>query len=260
LVDFLEDVEEQLRSERFVAMVRRAIPWVVGALGVVVLGYLGVWAFRVYQDRNLAASASAYQNGLDALGKGDRAAAFADFDAARKAGAPGYATLALIQEGDIRLAEGKPDEAARLYDQGAASAPNLIFGDLARLKAAEAVLDTAPLAQLRTRLAPLEDPKRPFSLYAKEAMAFAELRAGHTADARRDFSVLELSLGAPSDMRQRAELAVAVIDQGEAAAAAAGAQASATMPPPPPMILTPPVPPSPAAQGGSPANSAGAVR
>jgi hypothetical protein len=244
LVDFLEDVEEQLRSERFLGRVRQAIPWIVGALALVLLAYLAFWAFKAFQDRNLASAASAYQNGLYALGKGDQAAALADFEAARKAGAPGYATLASMQQGDVALANGKAEEAARDFDQAAATAPNRIFGDLASLKAAEAALDTEPLAQIRTRLTPLTEAGRPFALYAKEALAFAELKAGHTDEARRDLTVLQLSLGAPQDVRQRAELATAAIDQGEAGAASAGASVAATMPPSPPTMLAPPSAPA----------------
>lgn len=259
MVDFLEDVEEQLRSDRFAALVRRAIPWITGALALVILGYLAFWGYRAFQDRNLARAAASYQNGLYALGKGDQAGALEEFETARNAGAPGYAALALLQEGNLKLAAGAGDDAARLYDQAAGIAPNAIFADLARLKAAEAVLDTAPLAQMRTRLTPLTQANRPFAVYAKEALALAELRAGRTADARRDLSVLQLSLAAPQDVRQRAELAIAVIDQGEAAAAAAGASAAATMPPSAPMML-PSASPAPSAQDEAPSTPSGAAQ
>ena len=239
MVDLFNEVDEELRSGQAISLVRRLAPWATGALAVVLIAYCGVWAYKAYQDRNLATASLAYQKGVDALQQGDSAGAFADFEEARQAGAPGYKTLALMQEGDLRMTAGKPDEAAALFDRAAAAAPNQIFGDLARLKAALALLDQAPLAQLRTRLTALEGPKRPLSAYAKEAMAMAELLAGKTDDAKRDLAVLQLSLGAPEDMRQRAQIAIALIDHGDVSAAVAAVKAAATMPPPPPMNVAP---------------------
>lgn len=93
------------------------------------------------------------------------------------------------------------------------------------------------------------DSKRPYAIFAREALAMAKLMAGKTADARRDFSTIQLSLDAPEDLRQRAQLAVVLIDSGEAAAAVSAAKTAATMPPPPAsMVGAPP----PAAQGPSP--------
>jgi hypothetical protein len=249
VVDLFQEVEEQLRSDRYRDFVRRAAPIVSGLLALVLLGYLGFWGFKVYQDRNLNAAASAYQKGVDAVGQNDQAGALKDFQDASKAGAPGYKTLALMQEGGLNAAQGKPAEAAALFDQAAKTAPNPILGDLASLRAAQVLIDTAPYAEMQRRLTPLADPKRPYALFAKEALAMAKLMAGKTADARRDFEVLGLSLGAPDDMRQRCQLAVALIDAGETPAAVAAVKVAATMPPlPAANVATPP--PGTSSQGG----------
>jgi hypothetical protein len=239
LVDLFNEVDEELRSDQAISVFRRVAPWVTGVLAVVLIGYLGFWGYKTFQDRNQAAASLAYQKGVDALQQGDSAGALADFEQARKAGAPGYKTLALMQEGDLRMTAGKPDDAVKLFDQAASAAPNQVLGDLARLKAALALVDTAPLPQLKARLDPLMAAKRPFALYAKEAMAMGELMAGKTDDAKRDLSVLQLSLGVPEEMRQRAQIAEALIDHGDAAAAVAAVKTAATMPPLPPMNVAP---------------------
>jgi hypothetical protein len=68
-----------------------------------------------------------------------------------------------------------------------------------------------------------------------------------------------LSFGAPEDMRQRAQLAIAAIDGGEAPSAVAAVKLAATMPPSPPMTLAPPVTAAPA-PAGAPASQAGAAQ
>ena len=240
MVDLFDEVEEELRSDRYRNLLRRLLPWVTGIFAAVLLGYLAFWGYTAWQDRNLAAGALAYQKGVDALGAGDAKTALDSFDAAKKAGAPGYKTLALMEEGNLRAELNKPAEAAKLFDQAADAAPNQIIGDLARLKAAQVLLDTAPLPQLTTRLTPLMDGKRPYAVFARETLAMAKLMAGKTADARKDFSAIQLSLTAPEDMRQRAQLAIAVIDSGEAATAVSAVKTAATMPPPPASMVGPP--------------------
>ena len=83
-------------------------------------------------------------------------------------------------------------------------------------------MDSAPYPQLQTRLMPLTDANRPYSLFAREALAMAKLLAGKTDEAKKDFTVIGFSLGAPQDMRERAQVAIAVIDAGDAPAAVAG--------------------------------------
>jgi hypothetical protein len=240
VVDLFEEVEEELRSDWYKKLLHRGAPWVTAALAVVLAAYLGYWGFKLYQDRNLAKANLEYQTGVDALAKNDSAGALQHFQAAESAGAPAYKALALMQQAGVSATAGKNQAAADLYDAAAKAAPNQIFADLASLRAAQMLLDTAPLPQLRARLEPLADPKRPFSLYAKEALAMAELMAGQTAAAERHLKVLITTLGVSDDMRERAEATVQLIDAGETPVAIAAVQAAAKLPPPPPMSLTPP--------------------
>jgi hypothetical protein len=256
VVDLFDEVEEELRTERYSSLVRRIAPWVTAVLTVLLVAYLGYWGWTVYQARQAARAAAEYQKGLDALQQSDPTGAFSQFEAAAKDGSPAYKTLALMEEGGIRQAAGKADEAASLFGEAARAAPNPLLGDLASLRAGLAVLDTAPLPQIEARLRPLTDAKRPFALYAKEALAMAELRAGRTADARRDFSGVSISLGASDEMRQRARMAVAVIDSGEAPTVIKAVQIAATLPPPGQTSVAPP--PDAQSPGGAPASQPGA--
>ena len=153
MVDFVDEVEEQLRSDRYRALARRILPWFAAALAATIVGWLGVWGFQAWQNRNVGKASIAYDKGVAALAQGDETGAYTDFEVVGKTGPAGYKTLALMQQGNIRLAAGKQQDAAGFYDAAAKAAPNAVLGDLARLKAALALLDTAPLPQLQTRLA-----------------------------------------------------------------------------------------------------------
>jgi hypothetical protein len=256
VVDLFEEVEEQLRSDRYLTLARQIAPWLTGLFAVVLVAWAGYWGYKIYQDRNLAVASSEYQQGVDALGQNDPTGAFSHFEAAAKAGAPAYKALALMQEGDLRQTAGKGDEAAKLFDQAAEASPNHIFADLNRLKAALAIMDTAPFTQMQARLAPLTDTKRPYWLFAKEALAMAELQAGKTAEARRDCSAISLTIGVPDDMAKRCQMVMALVDSGDAPSAIAAVKVAATLPPPAPDTVAPP--PGADGQGAPPQSPAGA--
>jgi hypothetical protein len=234
VVDFIEEVEEQLRSDRYRSIAIKAAPWFAALLGGIVAVWLAVWGFNVWRDRNIAAASVTYDKALTELAQGDQTGAYNDFGPIAASGPAGYKTLALMQQGNIRLSAGKNGDAAGLFDRAAAAAPDPMLGDLARLRAVLALMDSTPFAQLQTRLAVLIGDKKPFDLQAREALAMAKLAAGKTSEARGDFNALAITLGVSQAMRARAQAAIALIDAGEVNAALAAAKAAATMPPPKP--------------------------
>jgi hypothetical protein len=248
VVDFIEEVEEQLRADRYKALAQRTLPWFVAALVAVVVGWLGAWGYQNWRNHNIDKASGAYEAALNTLIQGDQTGAYNAFDPIAKSGPPGYKTLALIQQGNIRLGADKTEEAAALYDAAAKAAPNAILGDQARLKAALALLDTAPYAQMETRLKALIGEKKPYDLQAREALAFAKLAAGKTAEAKADFSALTLMLGATDSMRSQARSAIAIIDSGQAKLAVEAVKLAATLPPPSQQMLQAP-PGGPGPQG-----------
>jgi hypothetical protein len=231
LVDFVEEVEERLRAERYRDLARRYLPWAIVAVAAAIVGWLGIWGYDAWRDRNIGQASIAYDKGMTELASGDATGAYNAFAPIAKDGPAGYRTLALMQQANIRLGAGKADEAAALYDAAAKTAPNQIFGDLARLRAAQVLMDTAPYPQLETRLKPLAGDNRPYSLQAREMLAMAKLQAGKTQEARGDFNALSLTLGVTPNMRARAQGAIALIDSGQAGLVAQVVRTAATLPP-----------------------------
>ncbi len=232
MVDFVEEIEDQLRAERYATLARRFLPWFVAAVAATVFGWLGVWGYDAWRDRDIGVASIAYDKGLAALSTGDPSAAFNDFAGIARNGPAAYRTLALMQQANMRSAADKADEAAGLYDAAAKAAPNAILHDLAALRAAQTLMDTAPYAQIEIRLKPLAGDRRPYSLEAKEMLAMAKLQAGKIQEARGDFNALGLTLGASQSLRARTQGAIALIDSGQAALVAQVVRAAATLPPP----------------------------
>ena len=260
MVDFVEEVEEQLRSDRYRSLARRAWPWFLAALVAVVVGWLVAWGYNAWRDRNIGHASVAYDKAISDLAQGDQTGAYTALDGIGKSGPAGYRTLALLEQGNLRLSAGKNTEAVAIFDQAANSAPNAILADFARLRAAQALLDAAPYAQLAPRLQALIGDKKPFGLQARELLAMAKLEAGQTAAAKADFSALSITLGVTQSMRSRAEAAIGLIDSGQAGAVLQVAKAAATLPPLPPQNAMGAPPSQAEAQEGAGANADGSAQ
>ncbi len=229
--DFVEEVEEQLRAEQMASLASRLWPWFAAALVATVIAWAGLAIYQAVRDRDISRASVVYDRAIDALASGDQTGAYTDLDPVAKDGPAGYRSLALMTQADMRLGAGKADEAAALYDRAAKAAPNAIFRDLARLRAAQALMDTAPLAQTQARLAPLIGADRPFDLEAREALALAKLQAGKAQEARGDLNAISLTLGVSQAMRSRAQAIIALIDSGQAGLDGRVVTTAATLPP-----------------------------
>jgi hypothetical protein len=236
VVDVFEEVEDQIRTERYRALAMKALPWVLGVAAAALIIALGFWGWDSYTTSKANKASETYMEALEANAQGDQAGAYAKLGEVAKSGARGYRGLALMAQGGMRMEAGKTDEAVKLWDEAAKAATDPVLGDLARLKSALALLDTAPYKDLEGRLTPLMEDKRPYRLQAREALAFAKVMAGKSAEAKADFTYLSQVLGASDGQRRRAQAALTLIDSGSAGAIPAAVKAAALLPPPAPQM------------------------
>ncbi len=233
MVDVFEEVEEQLRSDRYRALALKALPWVLGVLVAALVVSLGVWGFEHYRTEAANKASEQYAQAMEDFDQGRQAEATSLWTEVSKSSSKGYKSLALQHLGAARLAANQTAEAVKLFDQAAEAAPNNVIGDVARLKSAFALLDTAPLKDMEARLDPLTKEGRPYRTEAREALAFSKLLAGDTAGARGDFVVISLLPDAQQTARDRARAAMALIDSGSAKAVPGAVKAALALPPPP---------------------------
>jgi hypothetical protein len=232
VTDLFDEVEEQLRSDRYRQFARKGLPWVLGVAAVALVGWGGYWGYDAYRTKQTSAASETYSAATDALVAGDRAKAEVLWTEVSKSPAPAYKSLALMHLGAAALEAGKAAEAAKLFDASADAAGDPVLADAARLKSAFALLDTAPLKDLEGRLKPLMEDGRPYRVQAREALAFAKLNAGDLKGARGDFVLISQSLDASQGAQARAQAAIGLIDSGSAKALAGLVKAAASLPPP----------------------------
>lgn len=232
MTDLFEEVEEQLRSDRYRALALKTLPWVLGAFAAALIAFFGYWGLQQYREQQAAKASEQYSAGLDALNRGQKDQAAQLWGQAAQSPSRAYKSLALMQLGGLKLMDKQTAAAVKLFDQAADAAPDEVIGDAARLKSAFALLDTAPEKDLEARLSPLTKEGRPYRVQAREALGFAKLTAGDLPGARGEFVVISQSLDASDASRERAKAVMDLIDSGSAKLVAPVAKAAAALPPP----------------------------
>ena len=230
MVDVFEQVEEELRSDRYRRLARTWLPVVAGVLAVALAAALAWWGWQSWQTSRADQASVAYDRGLEALESNNAAGAEAAFTEAAEKGGGAYKALALMQRAGLAVEQNKVTEAVALFDEAAKASRDPILSDPAALKAVYLLMDTATLPDIEKRLEPLVGEKRPLRAFAQEAQAMARLQHGKTAEARSVLVQLQLGQDVPDQVRQRAQAAIEAIDSGTASALPAILKAQAALP------------------------------
>lgn len=231
MVDVFDEVEEELRRERYQAALRRYGPWVAGVAAAIVLGAAGYQFWDWNSSRTSAEASDQYMAAAEALASGDLTTADAGFADLAESGPRGYAALSLLRRGEIALQQNNAEEAARYFSAAAERSPEPLTRQLATYKATLAQFDALSYDDVRVRLSPLTEGDAPFGALARELIAAAAVRAERWDEARSAYELLSVSLDAPPGVSRRAAEALTLIAQNAPAAVAEdAAQAASEVP------------------------------
>ena len=246
MVDVFEQVEEELRSDRYKRLARTWLPVFGGVLLIALIAALAFWGWDSMQTSRADKASVAFDRGLQSMEANNPVGADAAFAQAAKDGNGAYKAMALMHRAGIAVDANRIPDALRLFDEAAGASRDPLLADAAGLKAAYLAMDTETLAQVEARLEPLAEDDRPFAPFAVEALAMARLQAGQTAPARAALVLLKNGLDTPPIVAQRAELTLAAIDAGAAANLKAIVEAQKRLPVQAPPAQAPQAGPAPA--------------
>lgn len=209
--DLLREVDEEIRRERYMRLWDRFGIYVVGAALLVVIAVAGWRGLEWYQAREAAKSGAQFEAALRLAADGKRAEAEAAFNELSKDATSGYRTLARFRAAaEAAKTDAKAGVAA--YDALAADQSlEPAFRDIARLHAGYLLADTASVAEMTERMAPLQGPAAPFRHSANELVGLAHYRAGEIDAAGKIFATIAGDADAPPSMRQRMQVMNALV-------------------------------------------------
>ncbi len=206
MADIFHEIDEDLRRERFNRLWTRYGAYVIGLavlIVVAVAGWRGYEWWRLQQDQ---AAGAQFEAALQLAADGKTAEADTAFQQIEKDGTPGYRVLARFRAA-AELA--KTDRAAAVADYDALAkdpAISRLMQNVAQIRAALLLVDTAPFADIEGRVKPLDTPEGAFRYSAREIIGLAQYKAGDYKAATDTFTALLNDGQTPPGLRRRAEL------------------------------------------------------
>jgi len=210
--DIFREVDEEVRRDQLKKLWDRWGNYIVAVAVLVVLAIAGWRAWSYWEMKKAQEAGTAFEAALASAQAGKHEEAEAAFAKIAAASPSGYRMLARMREA-AELAQRDRAAAVKAYDAIAAdSRMGRTLQDLAAVRAALLLVDSAPASEIQTRLEPLTASDRPFRHSARELIALAAWRSGDVKTARRWFDMIMTDAETPSGTRSRIEMMMALAD------------------------------------------------
>jgi hypothetical protein len=209
--ELFDEVDEEVRREQLKKLWEKYSIYII-ALALLIIAGVGGWRGYQYLEAKKAAEAGAAFNRaleLSEQGKHEEAEkAFADLAAK----APyGYRLLSRFRVA-AEAADRDPKAAAKMFDELAAdSSIGAEQQELARIRAAGLLVDSASYADMKQRLEQDTVPAATFRHSARELLALSAFRANDTTATRLWLDQISADAESPQSLRSRAEALQALL-------------------------------------------------
>jgi hypothetical protein len=211
VADIFHEVDEEVRREQLKKLWDHYSIYLI-ALAVLIVAGIGGWrGYEWWQGKKAAAAGSQFEAAATLSDAGKHQQAQAEFEKAAADAPTGYRVLSRMRAA-AELALIKPSDGIKAYDEIAADGSvGQTLQDLAALRGAMLLVDTAPFADLQKRLNPLTDPTRTFRHTAREMLALAAWRNHDATTARHYVDMIAADAETPPGTRARIEVLAALI-------------------------------------------------
>ncbi|QQN66995.1 tetratricopeptide repeat protein [Bradyrhizobium diazoefficiens] len=209
--ELFDEVDEEVRREQLKKLWDKYSLYFI-ALMVLIVAAVGGWRGYQYLEAKKAAEAGAvFEKAVELSEQGKHAEAeTALADLAAKA-PYGYRTLARLRAAAEASAR-DPKAAAKMYDDIAAdSSVGSEWRDLAKIRAAGLLVDSASYADIQQRLEASAEPKSTYRHSARELLALSAWRNNDMSAARKWLDAIAEDGETPPSLRSRAEALQALL-------------------------------------------------
>jgi hypothetical protein len=207
---FLREVDEAVRHDQYKQLWDRYGVFALGGAVLVVAGVAGYKGWNYWQEKRAQDAGAKFSQALEE--GADAAKAREILTGLAEKGPEGYRVLARFQLAAAEAKAGETDKAVADYD-ALATDPGVdpILQGQATLQAAALRLGTADYAEMERRLKPLIDSGSAWQFSARELLGLTAYRLNDMREAERQFSALVGDQGTPQNLRERADMMLALI-------------------------------------------------
>jgi hypothetical protein len=211
--DIFTEVDEEVRREQIKKLWERYGNYVVAAAFLVIAAVAAWRGYDYWQTRRAAEAGAAYDAAARLSEEGKHGDAEAAFNKLVSDGTAGYRLLARLREA-AEMSERDPKAAVATYDRIAGETTGQQpISELAAIRAAFLLVDTAKLDEMTQRLEPLTQPSGTFRHTARELLALSAWRNHDTAAMRRWAEAAKSDPEAPSGLRSRMDVLASLLPE-----------------------------------------------
>jgi hypothetical protein len=209
---FLREVDEAVRQERYKKLWDQYGVYALGLAALIVAGVAAYKGWAYWQERQAQAAGAKFSEALTMLDGADATKAKDVLALLAEEGPPGYRVLARFQLAAAEAKAGDIDKAVADYDALASdSSVDEILRGHATLQAAALRLDKADYAEMERRLKDLAEGNSAWRFSARELLGLSAYRLNDMREAEKQFSALVGDQGTPPNLRERADMMLALI-------------------------------------------------
>lgn len=213
--DIFHEVDEEVRREQLKKLWERYGNLLIAGCVAIVLAAAGWRTYEFYQAKQAAEASARFEAAVALVNEGKNKEAEEAFGQVAAAGTPSYRMLARFREAG-ETARRDPKAAAAMFDQLAADGGiGRVLQDLATVRAATILVDTAPYSEILQRLEPLTAPDRTFRHSARGMLALAAWRGNDMTAMRRWSDMVLADADTPPGTRDQVQMLLALSDAGK---------------------------------------------
>jgi hypothetical protein len=209
--ELFDEVNEDVRRDQLKRLWDRYSIFIVAAALLVVAGVGGWRAYQYVETKKAAEASVAFDKAVELSEASKHAEAEAAFNSLAATAPSGYRMLARLRAAG-EAASHDPTAAVKLYDDIAADrSVGTLEQELARVRAAQLLVETATYPDMLARLESSTAPGATFRHTARELLALSAWRANDTTSARKWLDMIANDGETPPGLRSRAEALQALL-------------------------------------------------
>jgi hypothetical protein len=209
--ELFDEVDEDVRRDQLKRIWDQYSIYIVAA-ALLVIAAVGGWrGYQYLEGKKAAEAGAAFDHAVELSDQDKHAEAEAAFNSLAATAPSGYRMLARLRAA-AEVASHDPQAAVKLYDDISADrSVGASERELAKVRAAGLLLETAGYPAMLERLESAAAPEATFRHTARELLALSAWRANDTAAARKWLDLIANDGDTPQGMRSRAEALQALL-------------------------------------------------
>jgi hypothetical protein len=209
--ELFDEVDEEVRREQLKRLWDQYSIYIIAVALLIIAGVGGWRGYQYLEAKKAGEAGAAFDKAVELSEQNKHAEAEAAFaDLAAKAPS-GYRVLARLRMA-AEVANRDPQGAAKMFDEIAGDrSVGTAEQDLARIRAAQLLLETTTYPNMLQRLEPATTPSSTFRHTARELLALSAWRANDATAARQWLDMIANDGETPPSLRSRAEALQALL-------------------------------------------------